>query len=92
MTIRKANTGYMFDQHIKSGDGELVGIQIEIWNAEMEDVYRGCTHVILGHPSGHITKMTAKYLDLNKMELDKICQSYIRGKQCQEMSQNRQSS
>ena len=59
MTIRKANTVYMFNQYIKSGDGELEGIQIEIWSTETAGVCRGCTHVILGHPSGHITNMTA---------------------------------
>ena len=30
MAIKKANTEYMFDQRMKSGDGELAGIQIEI--------------------------------------------------------------
>ena len=78
MTNRKANTEYMFDQRIKSG---LAGIQIEIWDAETVGVYRGRTHTILGHPSGHITNLMAKYLDLSKMEHDKICESCIRGKQ-----------
>ena len=59
MTIRKANLEYMF---------ELAGIQIEMWNAEMAGVCKGCTCAILGHTSGHITNLKAKYLDLNKME------------------------
>ena len=41
MTIKKANTEYMFDQRIKSGDGELAGIRIEIWDAEMVGVCMG---------------------------------------------------
>ena len=75
MTIRRANMEYMFDQHIKSGDGELAGIQIEIWNAETVDVCRGYSHAILGHPGGHITNATVKYVDLSKMENDKKCES-----------------
>ena len=83
IAIRKANTEYVFDQRIKSGDREVAGIQIEIWNAEKAGVCRGCTHTILGHPSGHITNLTSKYLELSKVGHDKICESCIRGKQRQ---------
>ena len=51
MTLRKANTEYMFDQRIKSGDGELTGIKIDIWDAETARICRGCTHTILWHTS-----------------------------------------
>ena len=43
----------------------------------------GCTHAILRHPSGHITNLMVKYLDLSKFEHDKICESCIRRKQRQ---------
>ena len=29
ISIQKLNRKYLFDQHIKSGDGELVGVEIE---------------------------------------------------------------
>ena len=87
MTIKKANTEYMFDQRIKSKDGELASIRIEIWDTKTAGVCRRCTHTILGHPSGHITNLTAKYLDLNKFEHDKICESCIRGKNVRKSSQ-----
>ena len=83
MIIRKENTEYMFDQRIKSGDGELAGIRIDIWDVETAGVCRGCTHAILGHPCKYITNLTAKFLDLNKMVHDKICESCIKGKQHQ---------
>ena len=50
----------MFDQCIKSGDGELAGIRIEIWDAETAGVCRGGTHTILEHPSKHITNLMPK--------------------------------
>ena len=83
MTIRRGNTEYMFDQHIKSRDRALAGIRIDIWDVETADVCRGCTHAILGHPCEHITNLIAIFLDLNKMVHDKICKSCIKGKQHQ---------
>ena len=55
----------------------------------MAGVLRAFTLAILGHPSGHITNMTTKYLDLNKMENKKICESCIRGKQRQKKRHER---
>ena len=83
MTIKEANTEYMFDQRIKSWDRGLAGIWIERWNTETAGVCKGCTHAILGHPSRYITNLTAKYLALTKTEHDEICESCIRGKQRQ---------
>ena len=57
MTIRKANTEYMFNQRIMIGGRELAGIQIDIWNTETVGVCRGYTHAILGHPCAHITSI-----------------------------------
>ena len=73
----------MFNQCIKSGDGKLAGIKIDIWDVEMAGVCRGCAYAILGHPCKHITNLTAKFLDLNKMVHDEICKSCIKGKQHQ---------
>ena len=41
ITIRKSNTEYMFDQRRKSGDGELAGIKIDMWDIETAGVCRG---------------------------------------------------
>ena len=30
ITIEKASTSYTFDQRIKSGDGELIGLEIKL--------------------------------------------------------------
>ena len=79
MIIRKANMEYIFHQCIKSGDGKLAGIQIEIW----------CTHANLGHPCTHITNLTAKYLELNKIEYDEICESCFRGSHDRKTSRKR---
>ena len=73
----------MFNQSIKSGDGELVGIKIETQQVDIMAVCRGCTHAVLGHPSTETTNMTAKKLNQNIMPHDKICESYIKWKQCQ---------
>ena len=81
MTIRKGNTEYMFNQRFKSRDRELAGIKIDIWDVETAGVCRGGTHAILGHLCKHITYLTAKFLDLNKMAHDKICESCIKDKQ-----------
>ena len=73
---------YMFDQCIKV-NRELAGIRIDIWDMEKAGVCRGCTNAILGHPCKHITNLTAKFLDLNKMVHNKIYKSCIKGKQRQ---------
>ena len=39
--MKKANMEHMFDQCIESGEGELAGIQIEIWDEEAAGVCRG---------------------------------------------------
>ena len=92
MAIRKVNTECMFDQRINNGDGELVGIQIEVWDAEMAGICRRYTHAILGHPYTHVTNMTAKYLDLNTMHHKDIYKSCIKGRQRQKTSQKRENS
>ena len=73
----------MFDQHIKSGDRELVGVKIVTTLTDVTAICRGCTHAILGHQSAETTNMTAKKLSLNNMPHDKICESCIMGKQRQ---------
>ena len=73
----------MFDQHIKSGDGELAGIQIDTLQPDITTICRRCMHAVLGHPSTETTNMTAKIFFLNIMLHDKICESYIQEKQHQ---------
>ena len=83
ISIQKFNRKYSFDQLIKSGDGELVGVEIETTQTDATAICRGCTHAVFGHPSAETTNMTAKKLSLNIMPHDKICESCIMGKQRQ---------
>ena len=83
ISIQKLNRKYLFDQHIKSRDGELVGVEIETLQTVITAMCRGCTHAVLGHPSADSTNMTAKKLNLNNMPHDEICESCIKGKQRQ---------
>ena len=53
ITIEKASTSYIFYQHIKSGDGELIRLEIELGKTEYVNLDIGSTHAILGHPSNH---------------------------------------
>ena len=57
---QKFNKKYLFDQRIKSRDGELVGIEIETQQVDMTAVCRGCMHAVFGHSSAETTNMTAK--------------------------------
>ena len=79
----------MFNQCSKSKDRKLAGIEIEVQDAEMAGVCRGCTNEILGHECAHTINMTAKYLDLSFMPHDEICEKCIRGKQHQKTTQKR---
>ena len=60
ISIQKFNKKYLFDQHIKSRDGELVGVEIETLQTDTTTICRGCTHIVLEHPSSETTNMTAK--------------------------------
>ena len=60
ISIQKLNRKYLFDQHIKSGDGELAGIQIDTLQPDITTICRRCMHAVLGHPSTETTNMTAK--------------------------------
>ena len=60
ISIQKLNRKYLFDQHIKSRDGELVGVEIETLQTDTTTICRGCTHIVLEHPSSETTNMTAK--------------------------------
>ena len=83
MSIQKLNRKYSFDQHIKSKDGELVGVEIETSQPDIMAICRGYTHAVLGHPSAETRNMTTKKLNLNYMPHDEICESCIKGKQRQ---------
>ena len=60
ISIQKLNWKYWFDQHIESGDGELVGAEIETLQTDITAICRGCMHTVLGHPSAETINMTAK--------------------------------
>ena len=89
MTIRKGNTEYIFDQRIKSGEGELAGIRIDIWDVETASVCMGCTHAILGHTCKQITNLTAKFLDLNKIVHEKIAKVVVKENNVRKTSRKR---
>ena len=57
ITIEKASTSYMFDQQIKSGDGDLIGLEIKLGKIEYKNLHFRSTHAILGHASNHLSKI-----------------------------------
>ena len=83
ISIQKLNRKYLFDQHIKSRDGELVGVEIETLQTDMTAICRGYKHAVLGYPSAETTNMTAKKLSLNIKPHENICENCIMGKQRQ---------
>ena len=60
ITIEKASTSYMFDQQIKSRDGESVGMEIKLGKIEHANLHIGSMHAMLGHPSNQLTNQTAE--------------------------------
>ena len=60
ITFEKASTLYTFDQQIKSGDGEFVGMKIKLGKIEHINLHIGSTHAILGHPSNQLTNQMAE--------------------------------
>ena len=58
--IEKASMSYTFDQHIKCGDGEMIGLEIELEKIEYANLHVGSKHTILRHPSNHLTNLTAE--------------------------------
>ena len=55
ITIEKASTSYTFDQQIKCGDGELIGLEIKLEKTDYANLHIGSMHAILGHPSNQQT-------------------------------------
>ena len=66
ITIEKASTSYTFGQRIKSGEGELIGLEIELEKIENANLHTGSTHAILGHPSNHLTNLTTEKTGLKR--------------------------
>ena len=64
ITIEKASMSYTNDQRIKSFDGELIGLEIELGKIGYANLYVGSTRTILGHPSYHLTNLMAEKWDL----------------------------
>ena len=61
INIEKASTSYTFDQRTKSGEGELIGLEIELGKIEYADLHIiGSMHTILDHPSNHLTNLMAE--------------------------------
>ena len=83
MTIEKASTSYTFDQCIKSGDGDLFRLEIELGKIEFANLHIGSMHAILGHPSNHLTNLTAEKMGLKRIQVEATCGSCIKTKQKQ---------
>ena len=83
INIEKASTSYMFDQQIKSSDGELIGLEIKLEKIEYANLHIGSMHAILGHPSNHLTNLTAEKMGLKRIHVEATCESCIKAKQKQ---------
>ena len=81
ITIEKASTSYTFDQRIKSGDGELIGLEIELGNIEYANLHIESTHAILWHPSNHLTNLTAEKMEFKRVHVEATCKICIKAKQ-----------
>ena len=78
ITIEKASTSYTFDQRIKSGDQELIGLEIELEKIEYVNLHIGSTH-----PSNHSTNLTAEKMGLKRIHMEATCESCNKAKQKQ---------
>ena len=72
-----------FDEQIKSGDGELIGLEIELGKIERANLHIGSTHAILGHPSNQLTNQMAEKMGLKRIHVEAMCESCIKAKQKQ---------
>ena len=72
-----------FDEQIKSGDGELIGLEIELGKIERANLHIGSTHAILGHPSNQLTNQMAEKMGLKRIHMESTCESCIKAKQKQ---------
>ena len=80
ITIKKASTSYKFDQRIKSGDGELVGLKIKPKKIDHVNLHIGSTHAFLGHPSNEVTNETTGKIGLKRIHVEASCESCIKAK------------
>ena len=74
---------YNFNQKIKSGEGQLVGMKIIEGTDEVAAIGMGSVHTVLGHPSNLLTSSTARKLSMRSICANEICESCIQGKQRQ---------
>ena len=83
INIEKASTSYTFDQHIKSCDRELIGLEVELGKMKYANLHIGSTHAILRHPRNHITNLMAEQMGLKRFHVEATCESYINANQKQ---------
>ena len=72
---------YNFNQKIKSGEGQLVGMKIIKRMDEIAAIRMGSARAVLGHPSYLLTSSTATKIGMRSMCANEICESCIKGKQ-----------
>ena len=80
ITIEKASMPYTFDQCIKSGDRELIRLEIELGKIEYANLHIGSTHTILGHSSNNLTNLTVEKMGLKRIHVEATCESCIKAK------------
>ena len=83
ISIEEAFASYTFDQQIKSGDRELIGLEIKLEKIEYANLHIGSTHAILGHPSNQLTNLTAEKMGLKRIHVEASCESCTEAKQKQ---------
>ena len=83
ITIEKASMSYTFDQWIKSGDRELIGLEIKLEKTEYANLHIGSTHAILGHPSNQLRNQMAEKMGLKRIHVEATSKSCIKAKQKQ---------
>ena len=88
ITIKKETASYIFNPCIESWDGEFIGIWIELRNMKYKNLHIWSTHAILGHPSNHLTNVTAEKMGLEKVNMEATCESFISTKQNKRTCQN----
>ena len=67
IAINKESTSYTFDDHRKSGDRELIGIEIELGHMEYANLHIGSSHASIGHPSNYLKNLTAEKWDSKRL-------------------------
>jgi len=88
LKVKKGSTVIAFDERIKGGSNDLLGMRFlrEIPEAAMTNLEPGTNvktvtlHNQLGHPSEAVTRITAKYLQVNATGKLPVCENCAMGK------------